>query len=84
MSVGCGRLAEKNSVSDFFFFFVVTEAKFLDVVLDRTLSNKKKKLVNYLKTNYLKALDTLKVVNHTDLGTDLKILLCLFRSLVRS
>ena len=61
---------------------VVTEAKFLGVIFDRTLfySNH----VKYHKTNFLKALDILKVVGHTDWGTDQKTLLCLYRALVTS
>ena len=42
---------------------VVTEAKFLGVIFDRTVSYSNH--VQYLKTNYLKALDILKVVGHT-------------------
>ena len=61
---------------------VVTEAKFLCVVFDRTLSYQRH--ADYLKTNYLKALDILKVVGHTDWGADQKTLLCLYRALVRS
>ncbi|WP_295513796.1 hypothetical protein, partial [Thiolapillus sp.] len=61
---------------------VVTEAKFLGVIFDRTLSYSSH--VNYLKTNCLKALDILKVVGHTDWGADQKTLLCLYRALVRS
>ena len=45
---------------------VVTEAKFLGVIFDRTLSYSRH--VNYLKTNCLKALGILKVVGHTDWG----------------
>ena len=45
---------------------VVTEAKFLGVIFDKTLSYNSH--VNYLKTNCLKALDILKVVGHTDCG----------------
>ena len=61
---------------------VVSEAKFLGVVFDRTLSYSSH--VNYLKTNCRKALD-LKVVGHTDRGGgDQKTLLCLYRALVRS
>ena len=64
---------------------VVTEAEFLGVIFDRTLSYSSH--VNYLKTNCLKALDILKVVGHTDCGGgggDQKTLLCLYRALVRS
>ena len=45
---------------------VVEEAKFLGVVFGQTLSCKS--LVDYLKTNCLKAQNILKVVGHTDLG----------------
>ena len=51
---------------------VVTEAKFLGVIFDRTLSYSSH--VNYLKTNYLKALDILKVEGHTDWRADQKTL----------
>ena len=47
---------------------VVPEAKFLGVVFDRTLSYSS--LVNYLRTNCLKALDILKVIGHTDWGEE--------------
>ena len=50
---------------------VVTEAKFLGVIFDRTLSYSSH--VNYLKTNCLKALDILKVVGHTDWGPTRKL-----------
>ena len=69
-------LDEKNPIK------VVTEAKFLSVIFDRTLSYSSH--VNYLKTNCLKALDILKVVGHTDWGADQKTLLCLYWALVRS
>ena len=40
--------------------------------------------VNYVKPNWLKALDILKVVAHADWGADQKKkLLCLYRALVR-
>ena len=61
---------------------VVTEAKFLGVIFDRKLSYSSH--VKHLKTNCLKALDTLKVVGHTDLVADQKTLLCLYRALARS
>ena len=60
---------------------VVTEAKFLGVIFDRTISYSSH--VKYLKTNCLKALDILKVVGHTDWGAEQKTL-CLCRALVRS
>ena len=53
-------LLDKTSIN------VVTEAKFLGVIFDRTLSYSSH--VKYLKTNCLKALDILKVVGHTDWG----------------
>ena len=70
-------MLDKNSIK------VVTEAKFLGVVFDRTLSFKS--LVDYLKTNYPKPLDILKVIGHTDWGGegDRKTLLSLYRSLER-
>ena len=61
---------------------VVTEAKFLGVIFDQTLSHSSH--VKYLKTSCLKVLDILKVVGHTDWGADQKPLLCLYRALVRS
>ena len=60
---------------------VVTEAKFLGVTFDRTLSCSSH--VKYLKTNCLKTLDILKVVGHPDWGANQKTL-CLYRALVRS
>ena len=62
-------LLDKNPIQ------VVTEAKFLGVIFDRTLSYNSH--VNYLKTNCLKALDILKVVGHTDWWADQKTLLSL-------
>ena len=61
---------------------VVTEAKFLGVIFDRTLSYSSH--VNNLKTNCLQVLDILKIVGHTDWGADQKTLLCHYRTLVRS
>ena len=61
---------------------VETEAKFLGVIFNRTLSYSSH--VNYLKTNCLTALDILKVVGNTDWGADQKALLCLYRAFVRS
>ena len=60
---------------------VLTEATFLGVIFDRTLSYSSH--INYLRTNCLKALDILKVVGHTDWGVDQKTLLCLYRAFVR-
>ena len=53
-------MLEKNPIK------VVTEARFLCVAFDRTLSYKNH--VDYLQRNCLKALDILKVVGHTDWG----------------
>ena len=53
-------LLDKNPIK------VVTEAKFLGVIFDRTLSYSSH--VNYLKTNCLRAVDILKIVGHTDWG----------------
>ena len=69
-------LLDKNPIK------VVTEAKFLGVIFDGTLSYSSH--VNYLKTNCLKSLDIVKVVGHTDWGADKKTLLYLYRALVRS
>ena len=49
---------------------VVSEAKFLGVIVDRTLSYSSH--VNNLKTNCLQVLDILKIVGHTDWGADQK------------
>ena len=76
------RFAEPSILLDKTPIKVVTEAKFLGVVFDRTLSYSSH--VNYLKTNCLKALDILKVVGHTDWRADLKTLFCLCRTVVRS
>ena len=51
-------LLDKNPIK------VVTEAKFLGVIFDRTLAYIIH--VDYLKTDCLKALAILKVVSHTD------------------
>ena len=61
---------------------VVTDAKFLGVIFDRTLCYSSH--IKYLKTNCLKALDILKVVGRTDWGAGQKTLLCLYRAPVRS
>ena len=74
--------AESSFVLNKYPIIVVTKAKFLGVVFDRTLSHKSH--ISYLRKKILKALDILKVVGHTDWGADRKTLLCLYRSLVRS
>ena len=68
-------LLDKTSIK------VVTEAKFLGIIFDRTLSYISP--ANYLKTNCLKSLNILKEVGHTDWGADQKTLHCLYRALVR-
>ena len=61
---------------------VVREAKFLGVIFDTKLTFKNH--IQYLKTYCQKALDILRVVEHTDWGADRIVLLSLYRSLVRS
>ena len=61
---------------------VVREAKFLAFVFDTKLTFKNH--IQYLKTSFQKALEILRVMGHTDWGADRIILLCLYRSLVRS
>ena len=60
---------------------VVTEAKFLGVVFDRTLSHKCH--VDRLNRHCPKALNNFKVVGHTERRADRKISLCLYRALLR-
>ena len=55
----CKHFAEPSILLDKNPIKVVTEAKFLGVIFDRTLSYSSH--VDYLKTNFLKALDILKV-----------------------
>ena len=61
---------------------VVQEAKFLGLIFDRRLNFLAH--IQNLKQSCLKALDILRVVGHTDWGADPKVLLRLYRSLVRS
>ena len=61
---------------------VVKEAKFLGLIFDHKLSFKPH--INYLRLKCLKALNLLKVVSSLDWGADRKVLLRLYRSLVRS
>ena len=61
---------------------VVKQGTFLGLVFDTKLTFKN--LVQHLKTSCQKALDILRVVGHTDWGSDRIVLLCLYRSLVRS
>ena len=61
---------------------VVREVKFLGVIFDTKLTFKNH--IHYLKTSCQKALDILRVVEHTDWGADRIVLLRLYRSLVCS
>ena len=61
---------------------VAKEAKFLGVIFDSKLSFLSH--IKYLRTSCQKALDVLRVVGHTDWGSDRTVLLRLYRSLVRS
>ena len=61
---------------------VVDQAKFLGVIFDRKLSFVPH--IKALRTKCLKALNLLKVLAHTDWGADRKVLLRLYRSLIRS
>ena len=60
----------------------VEENKFLGVVFDRKLSFIPH--IKQLKAKCQKALNLLRVVSHTDLGADRKILLHLYRTIIRS
>ena len=73
------HFAEPSTLLDKNHIKVVTDAKFLAVIFDRTLSYSSH--VNYLKSNCLKALDVLKVVGHTEWGADRKTVLSLFEPL---
>ena len=57
---------------------VVEETKFLGVIFDKKLT-----FIPHIN-KYQKALNLLKVVAHTDWGADRKILLHLYRTIVRS
>ena len=61
---------------------VVEESKFLGILFDKKLSFIPH--IKYLKAKCLKALNLLKVLSHTSLGTDGTTLLKLYWSLVRS
>ena len=61
---------------------VVDDFKFLGIISDRELSFIPH--VKYLKVKFLKALNLLKVLSHTNLGVDRTVLLQLYRSLIRS
>ena len=61
---------------------VVEDFKFLVVLFDRKLSFIPH--IKYLKAKFLKALNLLKVLSHTDCGADRTVLLQLYRSIIRS
>ena len=61
---------------------VRTEAKFLGVWFDRKLTFKFH--IDYLRKKCTKAINLLKTVAHKDWGGDRKVLLRLYRSLIRS
>ena len=61
---------------------VKTQAKFLGIIFDKKLTFVPH--IKYLKDKCAKALNVLKVVSHTDWGGDRKVLLRLYRSLIRS
>ena len=61
---------------------VVDQAKFLGVIFDKKLTFAPH--IKALRTKCIKALNLLKVLAHTDWGADRKVLLRLYRSLIRS
>jgi ribonuclease HI len=61
---------------------VVDQAKFLGVIFDKRLSFVPH--IKALRTKCLKALNLIRVLAHTDWGADRKVLLRLYRSLIRS
>ena len=61
---------------------VVDDFKFLGLIFDRKLSFIPH--IKYLKAKYLKALNLLTVLSHTNWGADRTVLLQLYRSLLRS
>ena len=61
---------------------VVEETKFLGVIFDRKLSFIPH--LKYVKKKVLKALNILKVIGNTEWGADRKVMLRLYRSLIRS
>ena len=61
---------------------VVEETKFLGVIFDRRLSFVPH--LKYVKKKALKALNILKIVGNTEWGADRKVMLRLYRSLIRS
>ena len=61
---------------------VVEETKFLGIIFDKKLTFLP--YIKKLKANCQKTLNLLRVVAHTDWGADKKILLNLYRTIVRS
>ena len=61
---------------------VVEETKFMGVIFDRRLSFVPH--LKYVKKKALKALNILKIVGNTEWGADRKVMLRLYRSLIRS
>ena len=61
---------------------VMEETKFLGVIFDRKLSFIPH--LKYVKKKALKALNILKVIGNTEWGADRKVMLRLYRSLIRS
>ena len=61
---------------------VVEETKFLGVIFDRRLSFVPH--LKYVKKKAIKALNILKIVGNTEWGADRKVMLRLYRSLIRS
>ena len=61
---------------------VVEEIKFLGIYFERKLSFIPH--LKYVKKKGIKALNILKVISHTEWGADHKVMLRLYRSLVRS
>ena len=64
------------------YFLAVEENKFLGIVFDRKLSFIPH--IKQLKAKCQKALNLLRVVAHTDWGADRKVLLNLYRTIIRS
>ena len=63
-------------------FLVVEETKFLGVIFDRKLSFIPH--LKYVKRKALNALSILKVIGNTEWGADRKVMLRLYRTLIRS
>jgi len=61
---------------------VVEEVKFLGIIFDRKLTFVPH--LKSLKAKCLKSLDLLKVIAHTDWGADRKVILGIYRTLIRS